>query len=73
MNLVDIAKLRLANQHIGRDELFPCPSELLGHMGALQAQDHAMAKCVMGVRLPIEAAIERGEIIRTHLAFCCGK
>jgi hypothetical protein len=42
-------------------------------MGAMQAQDYAMAKWAIGVRLPgstdraIEAALDAGEIIRTHL------
>lgn len=42
-------------------------------MGAMQAQDYAMAKWAVGVRLPgstlqqIDAAIDKGEIIRTHL------
>ena len=42
-------------------------------MGAMQAQDYAMAKWAIGVRLPnstdkiVAAAIDKGEIIRTHL------
>lgn len=42
-------------------------------MGAMQAQDYAMAKWAIGLRLPgsterlIETAIDKGEIIRTHL------
>ncbi|MBN1815291.1 MAG: AlkZ family DNA glycosylase [Anaerolineae bacterium] len=42
-------------------------------MGAMQAQDYAMAKWAIGLRLPdstdrdVEGAIDSGEIIRTHL------
>jgi hypothetical protein len=42
-------------------------------MGAMQAQDYAMSKWAVGARLPkstektIEAAMDRGEIIRTHV------
>ncbi len=42
-------------------------------MGALQAQDYPMCKWAVGIRLPaatektVEAAIHKGEIIRTHL------
>jgi hypothetical protein len=42
-------------------------------MGAMQAQDYAMSKWVVGCRLPestgalIEKALDKGEIIRTHL------
>jgi hypothetical protein len=46
---------------------------MVGWMGAMQAQDYAMAKWAIGVRLPnstdraIETAINSGEVIRTHL------
>ena len=46
---------------------------LTGWMGALQAQDYAMAKWALGVRLPgstdsdVETALSNGEILRTHL------
>ncbi|GHT24488.1 hypothetical protein AGMMS4957_17590 [Bacteroidia bacterium] len=42
-------------------------------MGAMQAQDYAMAKWAIGVRLPgstermVEEAFNRGEILRTHV------
>ena len=42
-------------------------------MGAIQAQDYNMSKWALGIRLPgstqksIEAALDKGEIIRTHL------
>ena len=72
MNLADIAGLRLDNQHITRSEL-KTPKDLVGWMGAVQAQDYPMAKWALGVRLPnsteksIETAIDRGDIIRTHV------
>ena len=72
MNLVDIAYYRLINQQIERPK-FKAVKEMVGWMGALQAQDYGMAKWAIGLRLPnttdqlIETAINNGEIIRTHL------
>lgn len=72
MNLQDVARQRLANQQVGRSQL-SSPKDLLGWMGALQAQDYEMAKWALAIRLPgctlkeIEVAIESGEIIRTHV------
>lgn len=72
MTLSDIATVRLINQQV-LESSYSTPKELISWMGALQAQDYEMAKWAMGVRLPgsdrktIEAAIERGDIIRTHL------
>lgn len=72
MNLKDIAHLRLVNQQIA-GTTFQNVKDLVGWMGAMQAQDYAMVKWAVGVRLPhstdqsIEAAINKGEIIRTHL------
>jgi len=72
MNLADIANIRLINQHIVQSR-FKAVKELVGWMGALQAQDYGMAKWAIGLRLTgatdqlIETAINNGEIIRTHL------
>ena len=72
MRLSDIAALRLVNQQIAESR-FTTVKDLVGWMGAMQAQDYAMAKWAIGVRLPnsteqvIETAIDNGEIIRTHL------
>ena len=72
MDLADIANLRLASQQIA-GTTFKAVKDLVGWMGAIQAQDLAMAKWAVGVRLPgstvqeIEAAVNSGEIIRTHL------
>ncbi|HEY3388145.1 MAG TPA: winged helix DNA-binding domain-containing protein [Prolixibacteraceae bacterium] len=52
---------------------FTTAKEIVGWMGALQAQDFAMAKWAVGVRLlnptdtKIQAALNTGEIIRIHL------
>lgn len=69
---LDIARIRLNSQHIGRTRL-KTVREILSWMGAIQAQDYPIAKWAIGVRLPgstdqeIEAAIDNAEIIRTHL------
>ncbi len=72
MNQSDIAKLRLFNQQITAKK-FTSAKEIVAWMGAMQAQDFPMAKLAVGVRLPnatdkmIEAALDKGEILRTHL------
>lgn len=72
MNRYDISNLRLASQQIARTK-FRSPKEIVGWMGAMQAQDFNMAKWAIGLRLnnateeSIELAIDSGEIIRTHL------
>jgi len=72
MNLTDISILRLRNQQIASTN-FKTVKELVGWMGAMQAQDYNQAKWAIGARLPnlteeqIEAAFNQGEIIRTHL------
>ena len=72
MTIKDIAHSRLVSQQIEMPS-FKNPGQLVGWMGAMQAQDYLMAKWAIGVRLPnatsrqIEAAIDKGEIIRTHV------
>ena len=72
MTLNDISNLRIVNQKIVGTE-FRTAKELVGWMGAVQAQDYAMAKLAVGLRLlqatdnTIESAFNRGEIIRTHI------
>jgi hypothetical protein len=72
MNLADIANIRLTSQQLTAAK-FKTPKELVGWMGAMQAQDYNMAKWAIGVRLPgssgkiIQTAIDKGEVIRTHL------
>ena len=72
MNLIDIANMRLISQQVA-EARFGAVKDLVGWMGAVQAQDLPMAKWALGVRLPgstlevVEAALDRGEILRTHL------
>jgi hypothetical protein len=67
-----IPAIRLHNQQIV-GTTFNDPKSLVAHMGALQAQDYAMSKWAIGVRLPnhtdaqIEAAFDAGTIVRTHV------
>lgn len=68
----DIANLRISVQQIAKTD-FSTPKEMVAWMGAMQAQDYRMSKWAIGLRLPgstdesIEQAIDRGEIIRTHV------
>ena len=72
MNFQKITHSRLKNQQITGTDL-KTPQEIVAYMGAMQAQDYAMAKWGIGVRLPnttdemIEKAIDNAEIIRTHI------
>ena len=72
MNLIDISNLRLANQQISESK-FRTVKDIVGWMGAIQAQDYIMSKWAIGIRLPgsteslIESSVNNGEIIRTHL------
>ena len=72
MNVSDISTPRLQNQQIAATN-FKTVKELVGWMGAMQAQDYNQAKWAIGVRLPhlteaqIESAFNQGEIFRTHL------
>lgn len=67
-----IANIRLISQKIVKTE-FKSAKELVGWMGAIQAQDFNMAKWAIGLRLinsaeqNVVSAIDSGEIIRTHL------
>src|SRR3954466_8436887 len=72
MELSDITTIRLYTQQIAATK-FKTAKEIVGWLGAVQAQDYAMAKWAIGMRLPgatekkIDAEIEKGKIIRTHL------
>lgn len=72
MNITDITYLRLFNQLLIGSE-YKTAKEIVSRMGAMQAQDYSMAKWAIGVRLPgstektIEAALDEGEILRSHL------
>ncbi len=76
MNTNDIANLRLISQKIIPKALgtnFNSAKQIVGWMGAMQAQDFNMAKWAIGLRLNkateenVLAAINSGEIIRTHV------
>ena len=71
--LATIARRRLGNQHITRAGLRR-PADVIGWMGAVQAQEYAAAKWALGLRLQdgavdadIERAFEEGRILRTHV------
>jgi hypothetical protein len=72
MDLTHIARMRLFSQHLGGEKI-KSVKEIAAWMGAMQAQDAAMVKWAVGIRLPgstektVEAAIDRGELLRTHL------
>lgn len=72
MALTDIANIRLSSQQIAGTKL-KSAKEIVGWMGAMQAQDYKMAKWAIGIRTPgateksIETEIDKGDIIRTHV------
>lgn len=72
MTAADIAQQRLVNQQL-TGTAFTTPQEIVSWLGGVQAQDYAMARWAVGVRLPgatdelIERAIDDGAIIRTHV------
>jgi hypothetical protein len=67
----EISQHRLVSQKLS--EASPSsPQEIVHHLGAMQAQDYAMAKWAVGSRCDateknIEEAINSGKIIRTHI------
>jgi hypothetical protein len=69
-----MASQRLAAQQIARPA-FSDPAELVGWLGAVQAQDYAAAQWAVGLRLggragdegAITRALARGAIVRTHV------
>src|SRR5256885_2598901 len=70
MSGVDIARLRLRNQQIAQQD-FRTPTEVVSHLGAIQAQDYAGGKWAIGLRLSnateadIEGAIAERTMVRT--------
>lgn len=72
MNSSDLILHRLNNQQIAKTN-FQKPEEIVYWMGAMQAQEYAMAKWAIGLRLDgvghaeVEAAFDRGDILRTHV------
>jgi hypothetical protein len=72
MTFHEISKYRQVNQKIINTQFIKA-NEVVSWMGAMQAQDYAMAKWAIGIRLlnptneDVERSIDKGEIIRTHL------
>ena len=72
MNFSNISTSRLISQHITTKKATSV-QDVVAYMGAMQAQDYAMAKFSVGCRLidatdkTVEAAINSGEILRTHI------
>ncbi len=72
MTLTEISNCRLFSQKIASTK-FTSAKEVVLWMGAMQAQDFAMAKWAVGVRLLnptnaiIEKALNKGEVLRTHV------
>jgi len=72
VTLPEISSLRLQNQKL-EASTFTKANEVISWMGAIQAQDFAMSKWAIGQRMLdandeiIEAALNDGLIIRTHL------
>ena len=72
MKTADLINYRLINQQIAETK-FKKPDEIVNRLAAMQAQDFAMAKWAIGLRLPglndadVENAFNDGTILRTHL------
>jgi hypothetical protein len=72
MTLSDIARLRLHHQLL-LDTKLNTAKEVVAYMGAMQAQDYAMSKWAVGIRMKkgaekeINKALDKGEILRTHI------
>ena len=72
MKSLDIVKLRLSNQQISSTK-FKKAEEVVSWLGAVQAQEFAMAKWAIGLRMPkatdsqIQRAFDRGKILRIHI------
>jgi hypothetical protein len=72
MNSSDIVYLRLHNQSLAEPR-FQEPKDVVGWLGAVQAQDYAAAKWALGLRMRratdeiIEKSLNEGEILRTHV------
>jgi hypothetical protein len=72
MKAADIALARIYAQQVIRSN-FTKAKDLVSYMGALQAQDYAMAKWAIGLRVPgstekeIEQSLNKGELLRAHV------
>ena len=72
MTFAEIRRRRLCNQQLVRTR-FTQPADVVSWLGAMQAQEYAMAKWAISLRLPtsddvtIERALNDGSILRTHV------
>jgi hypothetical protein len=72
MKTIDIALQRLTNQRLSSGDLKK-PADVVGWLGAVQAQDYYAAKWALGLRMhaatdqALEKAFAAGEILRTHV------
>ena len=72
MTTQEIIHSRLINQKIARST-FNAPAEIVKYLVAMQAQEYAMAKWAIGLRVPgiteadVEKAFNEGAILRTHI------
>lgn len=72
MNTSDVLRQRLHNQKLSSSEL-ENPADVVGWLGAVQAQDYGGAKWALALRMRnathalVEEAFNEGRIIRTHL------
>jgi hypothetical protein len=72
MTIKDISMMRLESQKITSPG-FKTASEVVGWMGAIQAQSESMSKWAIGVRMQnpmiknIDEAFNKGDILRTHI------
>ncbi|QEM10849.1 winged helix DNA-binding domain-containing protein [Mucilaginibacter rubeus] len=72
MTNLDVANLRAYNQRLNQNK-FKKPEEVIGYMGAMQAQEYAYAKWAIGLRMlspadkSVEKAMTAGTILRTHV------
>lgn len=72
MTRAEIIRWRMANQHLVRSRV-RAPEKLVAAMGAMQAQEYAMVKWAIALRVPnttaaaIEDAVNTGRILRTHI------
>lgn len=68
----DLTRLRLHAQCLSAPTP-ATPAALVSHMGVMQAQDEAMSRLAVGLRVPgadlsaVEAAMDSGAVIRTHV------
>lgn len=68
----DVIRMRLQKQHLSKP-IFKDPAEIVGWLGAVQAQDYAGAKWSLATRLDgitdeeIDKAFDAGYILRTHV------